>query len=66
VSTIRADAAPPPRGDHEPTLEEIIRAKRSEPLRSVDELMAHDVFPSEDEVDEFIEAYRAERQASLG
>lgn len=48
------------------TLEEIIRAKRPEPLRSVDDLMAPDVFPSEDEVDEFVQAYHEDRQASLG
>ncbi|HEY3871577.1 MAG TPA: hypothetical protein VGM10_24670 [Actinocrinis sp.] len=62
----RADAPQPPRNDHEPTLEEIIRAKRPRPVQSVDELMARDVFPSEDEVDEFIEDYRRERQASFG
>jgi hypothetical protein len=50
----------------EPTLEEIIRAKRPHPLRSVEELMAHDVFESDDEVDEFIAFYREQRQASLG
>ena len=45
-------------------LETIIRAKRPQPLRSVDELMAPDVFPTEDEVDEFAQSYRADRQAS--
>lgn len=65
MSTNRADA-PLPQGAHEPTLEEIIRAKRPEPLRSVEDLMARDVFESDEEVDEFIEFYRAERQASLG
>ncbi|ACU69762.1 conserved hypothetical protein [Catenulispora acidiphila DSM 44928] len=48
------------------TLEQIIRAKRPRPLRSVDELMAPDVFPSDDEVDEFVQAYHEERQANLG
>lgn len=47
-------------------LEEIIRAKRPRPLSSVDELLAPDVFPSEEEVDEFVQTYRADRQASLG
>jgi len=47
------------------SLEEIIRAKRTVPLRSVDELMAADVFPSEEELDQFVTAYREDRQASL-
>ena len=47
------------------TLDEIIRAKRPVPLRSVDDLMAPDVFPSEEELDEFARAYREDRQASL-
>lgn len=51
---------------HERTLEEIIRTKRPHPLRSVHELMAPDVFPSEEEVDEFRRAYHEERQANLG
>jgi hypothetical protein len=54
---VTADAA---HVHHEPrrarTLEEIIRAKRPQPLSSVDELMAPDVFPSEEEVDEFVQA----------
>lgn len=50
----------------ERTLDEIIRAKRARPLRSVDELMAPDVFPSEEEVDEFARAYHEDRQVSLG
>ena len=48
------------------TLEEVIRAKRPRPLRSVDDLMAPDVFASEEEVDEFVQAYHEERQANLG
>jgi hypothetical protein len=47
------------------SLEEIIRAKRPAPLASVDELMAPGVFPSDDEVDEFVRAYRADRNAEL-
>jgi len=52
--------------DQEPTLEEIIRAKRPEPIQSVEDFIVPDMFESDDEVDEFIEFYRAERQASLG
>lgn len=48
------------------TLEEVIRAKRPRPLRSVDDLMAPDVFPSQEEVDEFVQAYHEDRQANLG
>jgi hypothetical protein len=64
---VTADAAqvhPEPR--HARTLEEIIRAKRPHPLRSVDELMAPDVFPSEEELDDFVRTYHDDRQASLG
>lgn len=64
VTADAAHAHPEPRRAR--TLEEIIRAKRPRPLRSVDELMAPDVFPSEEEVDEFRQAYHEERQASLG
>jgi len=52
--------------EHEPTLEEIIRAKRPEPIQSVEDFIVPDMFESDEEVDEFIEFYRAERQASLG
>jgi hypothetical protein len=64
VTTNQTDATPV--GDPEPTLEELIRAKRPTPLSSVEALMAHDVFDSDDEVDEFIQFYREQRQASIG
>ena len=48
------------------TLEELVRAKRAYPVRSVEELMEPDVFTSDDEVDEFVAAVREWRQADLG
>ena len=65
MTTNPADGSPFARPS-EPTLEEIIRAKRPEPLRSVEDLMASGVFESDEEVDEFIDFYRQQRQASIG
>jgi hypothetical protein len=48
------------------TLEELVRAKRAEPVQSVEELMEPDVFTTDDEVDEFVSAVREWRQADLG
>lgn len=64
MSADAADAKPEPQPAL--TLEQLIRAKRPQPLKSVDDLMAPDVFPSDEEVDEFVQAYHEERQASLG
>jgi hypothetical protein len=47
------------------TLEELVRAKRPQPVRSMDELMGQDVFESDDEVDEFVASVREWRQADL-
>lgn len=46
-------------------LEKLIRAKRPEPVRSVEELLAPGVFADDDEVDEFVAAVREWRQADL-
>lgn len=55
-------------GPRRVTLEELVRAKRLGPVRSVEELMASaaGVFDSDDEVDEFVSAVREWRQADLG
>jgi hypothetical protein len=47
------------------TLEGWIRAKRPEPIHSVEDLAAPDVFPSDDEVDEFVTAVRQWRESDL-
>jgi hypothetical protein len=39
-------------------LEELVRAKRARPVRSVEELLEQDVFGSDDEVDEFVTTVR--------
>jgi hypothetical protein len=46
-------------------LEDLVRAKHAHPVESAD-LMAPDIFGSDDEVDEFIAAVREWRQADLG
>lgn len=55
-------------GPRRATLEELVRAKRLGPVRSVEELTAPatGVFESDDEVDEFVAAVREWRQADLG
>ena len=47
-------------------LEELIRSKRSAPLRSFDDLRTAGVFPSDDEVDEFVSSVREWRRSDLG
>jgi hypothetical protein len=49
----------------ERSIEELIREKRAEPLRSVEDFMEPGVFESDEEVDEFIVAVREWRNASL-
>ena len=46
-------------------LEALIRAKRAQPLKSVEEFMEPGVFDSDEEVDEFITAVREWRNASI-
>ena len=60
------------RAEHQPsiaprprlTVAEMLAAKGTRPIESVNDLKA-DTFSSDEEVDEFIEFYRAERQRDL-
>ena len=63
MTTTRADV-PHGHRDHEPTLEEIIRAKQPGPNTLAD--FAHlNPFESDEEIDEFIAAVREWRNESL-
>ena len=48
-----------------PSIEELIRAKGARPIESADELYVPGVFSSDEEVDEFNEAVREWRNASV-
>lgn len=47
------------------SIDELLREKHSQPIRDVRELAAEDVFESDDEVEEFISFYRAQRQLGI-
>ena len=65
MTTDRADASLG-QGDHEPTLEEILREAHRDSSYTVEDMAAENPgFESDDEIDEFIAAVREWRNASL-
>ena len=47
------------------SVDELLRQKQSKPIRDVRELAAEGVFESDDEEEEFISFYRAQRQLGV-
>lgn len=47
------------------SIDELLRAKHAKPIEDVRELAVDGVFESDDEVDEFISFYRAQRQLGV-
>ncbi len=47
------------------SIDELLREKRSKPIADVRELAADGVFESDEEVEEFISFYRAQRQLGV-
>lgn len=47
------------------SIEDVLRAKHTEPIQDVHDLAATDTFESMAEVEEFIEFYRSQRKLSI-
>jgi len=65
VSSEAEHVVPPRTWRRHESLDEQVRRRGLKPIRSVDDLACDGVFDTDEELDEFLAWYRAERQANL-